>query len=332
VVRAVIAIVIAASGIVMVPTARAQAPAQESGKRAIRLVISPPPSGIAAPLDAARLRADLEAELGRPVRIAEVASPDTDVLSIIYRAAQRELTVGYVPQSGATVVRTLVAPGTSDEVTALAVLLAGNVARDQARELLGPPARAAGSDEIPPGADRPRARSISMPAALPAVDAPQRSPTTVAVRDESPGVPGALRFRSVVWTGNLTLMNVGLSVSDRSTYALLSASGHVEHQRSMAGPGLAVGARVAVGSLWIQSDVGATYLHGLDAIIPPPPPPDHGGYYTNDRLVTRVRSAAVFSPFKDIELFAGLAYALTTHFTGVVHNENGPEVFGGVQL
>jgi hypothetical protein len=88
-----------------------------------------------------------------------------------------------------------------------------------------------------------------------------------------------------------------------------------------------------MGSVWLQSDVGTTYLYSLDGVFPPPPPPpESAGYYTNDRLVTRVRSALVFSPFRGVELFAGFAYALTTHLTGVVYNEWGPELFGGIQL
>jgi hypothetical protein len=319
----------------MVRTAGAQTPVNNSGIRPTRLVVSPFQSAEEPTLTPDRLRADLEAELGRPVLLGHDVTPDADVLTIIYRVASKELTVGYVPETGATVVRTLSVAGTVDEITALAVLLAGNVARDQAGELLGPPRR---PDAIARAAPAPAERPVAPAPASTAPDVvplpgPTSSASLVLEEPEPTSLLHEVRIRAVVWAGNLSLMNIGVSVSDRYAYALLSASGHVERGRSMAGPGLAVGARIPMRSVWLQSDFGTTYLYGLDAIFPPPPAPlDSAGYYTNDRLVTRVRSALVFSPFQHLELFAGFAYALTTHLTGVVYNQWGSEIFGGIQL
>jgi hypothetical protein len=137
-----------------------------------------------------------------------------------------------------------------------------------------------------------------------------------------------LRFRSVAWSGSRSLLNVALRASDQLTYAQLGLSVHWEGGRSMLGPGLTVGAQVPLRSfLACESDIGVTYMQGVDSL-----PTQNPQGYTNNRIVTRARSALVFLPGRGVGLFAGIGYALTTHLTGVPYNEHGPELFGGVQL
>ena len=59
----------------------------------------------------------------------------------------------------------------------------------------------------------------------------------------------------------------------------------------MIGPGLSVGVRIPLGRLACDTDIGVTYLNGLDEL----PTQTHSGY-TNHRIVTRARSALVFDP------------------------------------
>ena len=287
---------------------------------AIRLVLSPAPAASAGPLAPERLRANLATELQRPIAVGDDAngSSGADVLTIAWDPDRHALTVGYQPAVGARVTRTVEVAGGDAEVAALALLLAGNVARDQAAELLGPPRRPA--PEPAPLAPQPPDRDVALATI---------ARRNVVTDDAEAGPPlKRLRIRSVAWTATRSLFNVALRVSDRLTYAQLGFSAHREAGRAMIGPGLTVGVRIPLGRIACDSDIGVTYLNGVDEL----PTQTHSGD-TNNRIVTRGRSALVFSPGFGIELFAGFGYTLTTHFYGApATNKWGPELFGGVQL
>jgi hypothetical protein len=328
-----ILVVIAAAGAWM--TARpahreSVAERAEPAARPIRLVVAPAAAGEPV-LAADPLAAALSAELGRPVAQGGDGGhvdDGADCLTIAYAPARGELTVDFRPGGGAAVVRTVRAQGTPDAVARLAVLLAGNVARDQAGELLGPPA----------GTARPSRPSPLTAGAVEGGSVP-------AIRAEAPSlfpdlglgdVWARLRVRPVVWVAQATLVNVAVSLSDGAGYALVGAAAHVENGRSMAGGGLALGARIPLPvELSLESDLGATFLYNLDRILPGPSEdandPTTWGY-TTTRLVTRVRSALVYSGFAHVSVFLGGALALTTHFYGAVDNDWGPDLFGGVRL
>jgi hypothetical protein len=309
-------LLVAVSGLVLAGTARAEAGARETTTPAmppVRLVLAPVPSGVGPGLALDRLRERLEAELRRPVSVDERATADADILTVIYLPARQELSICYLPRGGRLVIRTVRAPGTTDEVAALAVLLAGNVARDQTSELLGQP-------PVPP---RPPAAPAPVAAAS---GAPEAEPVLTQV--EKPGLLDRIQRKTLLWSGNLTLMNVGVSFSDGYGYGLVAMAVHVENGARMLGPGLALGARIPLRQIAFQSDVGLSFLYGLDPHLVP------GSMfgYTNDRLITRVRSAVAYSVFPGFELFAGVAVALTTHLYHAPDSEWGQEVFGGFAL
>jgi hypothetical protein len=206
----------------------------------------------------------------------------------------------------------------------MAVLLAGNLMRDQAAELLGPP-------------PAPVVAVAPVPAPPPPDAELQAQPT-----EDGAGASerfAGLRVGGDVWTGTLSLLNVGLRLSGETAYLLLSASGHEEKGRYMAGGGLAVGGHLPLfGPHACEIDLGATYIRGLDSLIPPKQDPNVANgsepnlNYTNSRLITRVRVSLVFRVHPLVALFAGTAIAMTTHFYGVIDNDYGPELFAGVRL
>ena len=276
----------------------------------MRLVVSPAPSSGEAGLALDRLREGIEAELGRPVSV-DADAAGADVLSVIYQPELETLTVFYEPRGGRAIVRTVRARRGLDDVEALTVLLAGNLARDQAGELLGPPPRR-------PAAAPPVAQAVDPLPATPAV-----------TQAGKPGLLDAVKIRPVVWSGSLGLMNLGVSFSDSYGYVLLHVFGSPGRGRRLVGAGLAVGTRVPLREWASETDLGLTAMHGLD------PHAVMGSYYgyTNDRLITRARTALAYSPFPGFSVFAGVAFAMTTHRYGApADNDYAPELFGGFAL
>ena len=332
------AIVLTAWGMISARPARADepvAPAPPAPTRAVRLVLWLSPADGAGPLAPERLRAGLAAELQRPI-VADGAAA-TDLLTITWVAAWHELTVSYQPEGGAPVARTVTAPEGEADVAALALVLAGNVARDQTSELLAPrrPRRAAAVPVAAPPVSPLPSSEVAPPleradVAPPTTGADASIVRTTGADADSSGLRDLLdrlRFQFVAWSASRSLFNVALRASDQLTYAQLGFSAHDEAGRSMIGPGLTVGTRIPLGRFACESDAGVTYLHGTDEL-----PGQTVGGYTNNRLITRVRSALVFHPGRDVGLFAGIGYALTTHFYHSPDSEWGPELFGGVQL
>ncbi|HEY6478374.1 MAG TPA: hypothetical protein VI456_17475 [Polyangia bacterium] len=267
-------------------------------------------------LEPQSLRAMLETELGRPVILNgdAAAAADGATLTIIYRAAGNELTVSYLAATGEPVTRTVSAPEAHGGVAPLAVLLAGNLARDQTTELLD--VRTSRPERIASGAT------------LPTVEVRAGASPDVDLSARLVGL--GKRAHPLAWSESLSLLNVGAEISGRVFYAQLGASFHPEEGRALVGPVVAVGARLPLGNLPFagEGDIGFIYFRGVGS---PEVPPDTV-VYTATRLISRLRVALVYAARPRLDLFAGAALALTTHFYAAPSNDFGPELFGGIRL
>jgi len=303
--------------LLVVRTAGGQPASQPASPAPVRLVVS----GDAAPgLDPQRIRMRLAAEIGRPVDLTEDRDPalpevvaespgQPAVVTVSYRAEANELTVSYARPGGEPLSRT-VRPGAGDDPAEVAVLLAGNLVRDQASELLAPVVVAVRAPAAPP-ADA-AAVTVAAPEAPPEADGQSRLPTILR----------ADRVEAIVWGGNLGLLNAGVRLSNPHAYAILALSGHGEDGRYMAGGGLALGTSFTWAPFAAESDIGATFMYGLD----------HRGY-TNTRLVALVREAVACAVGAGVTVFLGVSGALITRFySSGPDAETGVEVFGGFRL
>lgn len=128
-------------------------------------------------LDRARLVASLEAELGREVVLASAPGDGVPfgVLTIAHRPAAKELAVTW-ERSGQTLTRLVAAPAQLAAVESDAVLLAGNLAREQVATLL-PAAR----PEPEPSAAEPSAPPVASPASVEPEPEPERRAATFGV-------------------------------------------------------------------------------------------------------------------------------------------------------
>jgi hypothetical protein len=292
----------------------------------LRLVLRSEGPGI---LEAQSLRGMLEAELGRRVFLDGDAAPAADggTLTITTHAAGNELTVSYLPPAGEPVTRTVSAPQAREEVAPLAVLLAGNLARDQTTELLDVPARR--PERIAEGA-----------ATATAVEAHAGTPPDAGLSARL--VALGKRAHPLVWAESLSVLNVGAELAGRTFYAQLGAAYHPDdgYGRALVGPTAAVGARFPLRKLpfSVESDIGFIYFRGLGSadVAPPASYVSSGApdavVYTATRLISRLRVALVYNVRPRLDLFAGAALALTTHFYEVPSNDFGPELFGGIRL
>jgi hypothetical protein len=303
---AVAAILLASSGAAAAGTTEPAPIARPAAPLPLRLIVS---GDMPRVLDGGALRLRLAAELRTPVELdANLgAGADSGLVRIAYDALAGSLSVTYASAGGPPVTRIIAAPARSGETAELAVLLAGNLARDQAGELLGEggpaPSTAGAVPELPPAA------SPSDPTVL---------------RHDSPAAAAApVRLDAEAWSSNLTLANAGARLSWRYLYALAHVSWHEESWWPLVGAGLALGATHTCLRLECGVDLGTTYLVGGNG------PPDG---YTMDRLISRVRAHAAFALRPRLTLFAGAGYALTTHLYHVPVNETGLELFAGVRL
>jgi hypothetical protein len=285
----------------------------------LRLVVA----GGSEALDPAALRARVEHELGRPVGLGSDLVTPSGAGVVTVTTAGNELTVSYQPPHGEPVTRTI-ALAADDDVATMAVLLAGNVVRDQVTELLAIP-----------GVPRPAPMSPPAPAAAvrPAPQAIEPEPThpaaTIARRSRLAELMAIDRMEAVMWSGTLSAINVGAQLSTGNAYALVSASGHVHRGGRMLGPGLALGIRIPRGPLAFEIDVGGTFLYGIEM----PDPAADGSNASNTRIITRLRAAVVYSPHPRVSVFAGVAEALTTMRIDVSPDSSfGPELLGGIRL
>jgi hypothetical protein len=243
------------------------------------------------------------------------------------------------------VIRTIQVGAGGDALEA-AILLAGNLVRDQASELLATSAAVAGEGAVGPaprpsdvtlGTPAPRADERAMqpsargPDVIPVAASAGRPRTAVAsVRlaptlSPWPSLPRVDRIEATAWAGNLTLLNVGLRFSGRYLYALVNASAHVENDRRMVGPGMAIGVRYPWRQFAGEADIGTTFLYRFDW----PAQPDG---YTTTRFITRLRWLVAWAPTRRLALFVGVSAAVVTHMFADPDSERGREVFAGIRL
>lgn len=102
-----------------------------------------------AAVDEGALRAAVAAELGM---IAAPAGAAAATVVLVRLAPRGELTVTYRAPSGGELSRTVAAPGRTDELPEVTALLVGNLARDEARGLLGDLERNANAPGLDPAA------------------------------------------------------------------------------------------------------------------------------------------------------------------------------------
>jgi hypothetical protein len=129
----------------------------------------------------------------------------------------------------------------------------------------------------------------------------------------------------VVWAGTQAQGNVGVKFATRYTYTLISGSARRETQRTLYGPGAALGARIPFLPVYFETDLGASYLFAG--------PIAFDGARGDDLLITRLRVLLGGEIHRHFSVFAGVAMtlrALVNHAT--TSAELGPELFGGVQL
>jgi hypothetical protein len=139
----------------------------------------------------------------------------------------------------------------------------------------------------------------------------------------------------VVWSGSESLAAVGLKLSTRYTYTLLSGAVRREDDQNLYGPGLAFGVRVPFLPGYFESDLGASFLFGgrvccVDAKVG----------LSDDVLLPRWRSLIGFQAHHRFSVFAGAALTAVTRFhqprpdgsTADATVDLRPELFAGVQL
>ena len=106
-----------------------------------------------------RLRDRIAKELGKPVALSgSGASATGGVVTVTYHPSKRELAVTWDGPKRGTVSRVVSAPSTIDDVVRDAAMLAGNLARDEAEELVAappplPPPDTGAATEPPPPTD-----------------------------------------------------------------------------------------------------------------------------------------------------------------------------------
>src|SRR6188768_2558667 len=114
------------------------------------------------PLQAEAIRAAIESELRVPVRLDDVAPDEGLTVSVKWRRA----TVIYRSRQGETTTRSLDLPANAEQSVEVIALLAGNLARDEASELLArlaPPPSAAAETPAVTGESAPPAPESTPP-------------------------------------------------------------------------------------------------------------------------------------------------------------------------
>lgn len=201
-------------------------------------VESDEPSAVSFELLAPRIGADL----GSPVVRSAAGAPPPARAAITVRLRARELTVRAVHSGGRVLERTVKAEGDDEAIQREAVLLAGNLARDEAREILDALATRA---PAPVEAARP-------PAPTPPPPAPRRDPEAPATDGEVvasaaivyPLATNAGRPHVGTWADlSLLYSHVG------AVRAFQGGSGVVHASRGATGAQLAAGAAITQGSL-----------------------------------------------------------------------------------
>ena len=159
----------------------------------------------------------------------------------------------------------------------------------------------------------------------------------INVADDIEGIPLGLisvtksgGVHPQVWSSTETLAALGIKLSTRYTYTLLSGAARREERDTLFGPGLAFGMRVPFLPGYFETDLGATFLFGGPLCCP-----GKREGFGDDVLLGRWRALFGFEVHHRFSLFGGVALTGVTRFyqgEEDVTVDLRPEVFGGVQL
>ncbi len=255
-------------------------------------------------LEAEALRAAIGAELG--VRAVEPTHAGPAALSIgklttAWRPSRGELAVTFDDPRGRVVTRIVPAPATAEEGLRTAVMLAGNLVRDQAPSMPSTP---------PPIVRKPSPSPPPQVLAAPAAPAPRSAPAS--------SVTWTGGVHPVAWVDNELAISVGVKLAARRTYVQLNASyvptpdarNNLSPQGAY-GAGLRLGLRPRIGGLFVDLDAGATALRS--AATPTVFSRDYGihGEMTSAVLVAHLARALVgIELARHMSLLAGVALDL----------------------
>jgi hypothetical protein len=140
----------------------------------------------------------------------------------------------------------------------------------------------------------------------------------------------------VVWSGQVSYVNLGLKFSTRYTYTLLFVSGHEmsvgrHGDTRLYGPGLAWGGRLPLNRLVFESDLGASWLFGGQFCCL-----SKQESLSDDVVLFRWRALVNYEILSHLGVFAGVGLTMPMHFypdeDHDVSLDMRPEVFGGISL
>jgi hypothetical protein len=160
----------------------------------------------------------------------------------------------------------------------------------------------------------------------------------VNVSDDIDGIPiGIINvsrtggIHAVVWTSGTTRLAVGLKFSTRHVYTLFSGATASLDGLHRYGPGLAVGYRLPLRRVVLETDVGGSYLFGgpLTGV-------SRTQGLQDDLALASWRVLAGLELHRHLTLFGGAALTTRFHFYPApgqdLSYELGPDLFAGVQL
>ena len=160
----------------------------------------------------------------------------------------------------------------------------------------------------------------------------------VNVSDDIDGVPiGIINvsrtggIHATIWTSGTTQLAVGLKFSTRHVYTLFSGATQSLNGSRLYGPGLAVGYRIPLRPVVLETDLGGTYLLGgpLTGV-------SRTDGLKDDMALASWRVLAGFEFHRHLSVFGGAALTTRFRFYQTVGQdlsyELGPDLFAGVQL
>ena len=160
----------------------------------------------------------------------------------------------------------------------------------------------------------------------------------VNVSDDIEGVPIGLinvsrtgGVHPAIWTSGTTQLAAGVKFATRNVYTLFSGATHDDGGLRLYGPGLALGVRLPIWRLILETDVGGSYLFGG-----PMTGVSRQEGMRDDIALASWRATANVQLHRRLTLFAGAAVTTRLRFfqspVRDVGYEVGPDLFAGVQL
>jgi hypothetical protein len=215
---------------------------------------------VSTPIQAEAIRSALEAELGVPVRVDDVPSDESLAVTVKWRRA----TVSYRSKQGEATTRSLDLPANAEQAVEVIALLAGNLARDEASELLSRLAPPPSPEPEPAPAESDPAPAPP-PAEAPAPAEPEKKPEPPKTEEKKPANEAAKLdelIRGEPLPANLTLFHP-LTLLDRTERRALRGELGLAYSRV----GAIEGAAFTGGYLRIEKHVrGAVGSFGLTRV------------------------------------------------------------------